>query len=116
MLLILLIDDVDHLCGDELQDDGIQRLLPPEDQPCNTEDHNIASQRHIESVNSFPDIKEHGNKIQTTGGRSGKETHSNNGSVNDSAEDTDEKGIIGNDVGGNQISEDVGNHDKNQSI
>lgn len=113
-LLVVAVNEVQHLRGYELKDDGVQRLVQAEECTGSHQQRHVEGQDDIERIHAGFLRQIDGDKVGAAAGGIHDQAHADAEAVDEPAEDADQKDVIRQGVGGQQIDEEaVGqNHDQ----
>ena len=107
MLLVTLVQDLDHLCGGELEDDGVQSFVPAEEQSGDNKKDSVSAENIIPDIAAVLFGKINGDEIGSSGTGISDQAQRNDHAVDQPAEDTDQQGIIGDGLRRDQVGEDT---------
>lgn len=116
LALEITVEGMQGLGGYVLEHDRIQRLIPAEKHTGGTEDQDIEAENQVPGLHAALLAEVDGDKIRTTSGRIYTQAEADDHAVDDTAEDGDQQGVIGDYVRRHHISEKAGqeNHDQRE--
>lgn len=111
VFFVSLVEHLDHLCGGELEDDGVKCSVPAEQNTCYGQDYSVSTENVVPDIASAFFGKINGDKVSSTGAGVTDQAQADAETVDQSAEDADQQGIVGNRLAWDNIREDAGEYD-----
>ena len=111
MLLISLMQHLNHLSRSKLEDNRVKRSVPSKEQTCHCQDHCISTQNIIPDIPAIFLGKINRNKIRSTCTGITDQTETDTEAIDQTAKDTDQQCIISDRLTGNNICKQTGKHD-----
>ncbi len=108
ILLIPLIQHLDHLGAAELENNRIQRCIKTEKNACQRENAHVAEENVVPCVDSLLLRKVDGNEIRSAAAGPGQQADADGHPVEDSAENADQQGVVCNGDIRQQIRQEAG--------
>ena len=116
VLLIALVERVHHLRGGVLKDDGVERLVPAEGETGHHEQDHVEVENDVPGVYALSLRKVDGDEVGAAARGIHAEAETDGKAVDDAAENADEQGVVGDDVGRKKIGEQTGEHDHEAGV
>ena len=111
MLLISLMQHLNHLSRSKLEDNRVKRSVPSKEQTCHCQDHCISTQNIIPDIPAIFLGKINRNKVRSTCTGITDQTETDTEAIDQTAKDTDQQCIISDRLTGNNIRKQTGKHD-----
>ena len=113
-LHVFLIQKMQHLRGDELVDDRIQRLVPAEDEAGCDQDDRIEAEHQVECIHPLLVGEPQRDEVGAARCRVLPQAQTDRHTVEQAAENADEQRVIGDDIARQKVNKEVRRHDADE--